>query len=173
MKEYTIDAFNASNHNVLLGFDGRQVNFPLPIVDGRYPEGDALNNLLSAYVRNARTEPSPPVVSNAEAIQRLVAATDFEVRRAVVTARNRLLLATDWTQMNDAPLTGNLVLSWKNYRQALRDIPRQTGFPSNVVWPVPPAQITGPAGIVLTGVRGVPAQFLNSQGGPAHMKVQR
>lgn len=177
MNDYTLDAFDPNSHNVLIGFDGRQVNFPLPIIDGKYPEGEALHNLLSAYVRNARSAPPPPpppFASNADSIQRMVVPpADFEMRRAVVVARNRLLLATDWTQMNDSPLAGNLVVSWKNYRQTLRDIPRQTGFPYNVVWPVPPSQITGPAGVVLTEVRGAPTQFLIAQGGPAQIQVRR
>jgi len=28
--------------------------------------------------------------------------------------------------------------AWRTYRQALRDIPAQSGFPANVTWPVDP-----------------------------------
>ena len=28
---------------------------------------------------------------------------------------------------------------WSDYRQALLDIPQQTGFPDDVVWPTPPS----------------------------------
>jgi len=28
---------------------------------------------------------------------------------------------------------------WRTYRQALRDIPTQAGFPENVTWPVEPS----------------------------------
>ena len=27
---------------------------------------------------------------------------------------------------------------WKVWRQAIRDVPEQTGFPDNIVWPEPP-----------------------------------
>lgn len=49
--------------------------------------------------------------------------------------RNELLAACDWTQLTDAPVDS---LAWANYRQALRDIPDQPGFPWNVVWPNTP-----------------------------------
>mgnify|MGYP003656126668 CR=1 FL=1 len=37
--------------------------------------------------------------------------------------RNALLLESDWTQIQDAPLTDAIKLKWKNYRQLLRDLP--------------------------------------------------
>jgi len=49
--------------------------------------------------------------------------------------RDRLLTASDWTQVADAPVVS---LEWQPYRQALRDVPQQSGFPDSVEWPVPP-----------------------------------
>lgn len=51
--------------------------------------------------------------------------------------RNRLLLASDWTQLPDAPAASKA--QWAAYRQALRDITEQPD-PFSVVWPSPPAQ---------------------------------
>ncbi|WP_111113484.1 tail fiber assembly protein [Stenotrophomonas maltophilia] len=52
--------------------------------------------------------------------------------------RGQRLRATDWTQMADAPLTAAEKLAHQVYRQALRDLPGQPGFP-NVPWPkLPP-----------------------------------
>ena len=51
------------------------------------------------------------------------------------TQRDRLLTASDWTQVIDAPVDQ---AAWAIYRQALRDIPQQTGFPATVVWPLQP-----------------------------------
>lgn len=53
----------------------------------------------------------------------------------VRTQRNALLAACDWTQVADAPVDQTL---WVVYRQALRDIPDQEGFPTNVIWPTQP-----------------------------------
>lgn len=49
--------------------------------------------------------------------------------------RDGLLADTDWTQVADAPVDKTV---WATYRQALRDIPLQAGFPWNVTWPVKP-----------------------------------
>lgn len=52
--------------------------------------------------------------------------------------RNWLISESDWTQLDDTPLNNSAKLSWANYRQQLRDIPTQSGFPWNVTWPVKP-----------------------------------
>jgi len=54
----------------------------------------------------------------------------------VRTERNRLLQASDWTQLPDVPLTTKE--AWAAYRQALRDVTLQPD-PFNIVWPTPPA----------------------------------
>jgi len=51
--------------------------------------------------------------------------------------RDALLAACDWTQLPDAPLTTRA--AWAEYRQALRDVPTQPGFPEEILWPSPPA----------------------------------
>jgi hypothetical protein len=50
--------------------------------------------------------------------------------------RDILLAATDWTQAADVPQATKD--KWAPYRQALRDVPQQAGFPENVVWPESP-----------------------------------
>jgi len=50
--------------------------------------------------------------------------------------RNQLLLMSDWSQLPDVP--ENIKSKWIEYRQALRDIPQQEGFPYNITWPVEP-----------------------------------
>lgn len=54
--------------------------------------------------------------------------------------RDRRLSASDWTQMADTPLPAEECLLWRQYRQALRDLPRQAGFPESVVWPEKPSE---------------------------------
>ena len=50
--------------------------------------------------------------------------------------RNRLLAECDWTQGKDIPDAVSTV--WAEYRQALRDLPEQEGFPKTSVWPTKP-----------------------------------
>ncbi len=53
--------------------------------------------------------------------------------------RDKLLSDTDWTQTDDAPLTDADRESMRQYRQALRDITSQSGFPQEIKWPDKPA----------------------------------
>ena len=61
--------------------------------------------------------------------------TDDQLADAARVKRNALLKASDWTQVADAPVDKE---AWASYRQALRDIPMQEGFPSYIVWPGEP-----------------------------------
>jgi len=60
----------------------------------------------------------------------------IDTDRAIAIRRDRdaLLAKTDWTQGKD--IADDVSTSWAPYRQALRDVPTQTGFPWNVEWPV-------------------------------------
>lgn len=49
--------------------------------------------------------------------------------------RDLLLKESDWTQVPDAPVDAD---AWKVYRQALRDITNQAGFPDKIDWPIKP-----------------------------------
>jgi len=49
--------------------------------------------------------------------------------------RNAKLTASDWTQVEDAPVDK---AAWAAYRQALRDLPAKTPDPANPVWPQEP-----------------------------------
>ena len=51
--------------------------------------------------------------------------------------RDSLIAETDWTQGRDLPAA--MSNKWKPYRQALRDVTLQEGFPHNVTWPEKPA----------------------------------
>jgi hypothetical protein len=59
-----------------------------------------------------------------------------EIELEVKLQRNQLLSMSDWSQFPDVP--ENIKLKWVEYRQALRDIPQQGGFPHNVIWPIEP-----------------------------------
>jgi hypothetical protein len=78
-------------------------------------------------------QPTPEMIAEQQA-QAEAAARD--ARAASVRAeRNNKLAASDWTQLADAPVDQ---VAWAAYRQALRDIPEQAGFPDDVIWPTEP-----------------------------------
>tara|TARA_R110000796_G_scaffold79236_1_gene176272 strand:+ start:929 stop:1204 length:276 start_codon:yes stop_codon:yes gene_type:complete len=59
-----------------------------------------------------------------------VAASATQVR----ARRDKLLAASDHMALAD-----RITDSWRTYRQALRDVPAQAGFPKSVTWPVEPS----------------------------------
>lgn len=50
--------------------------------------------------------------------------------------RNKLLIESDWTQMPDVSIATKA--AWATYRQELRDITTQAGYPTEITWPTPP-----------------------------------
>jgi hypothetical protein len=54
----------------------------------------------------------------------------------VLTKRKKLLASSDWTQLPDVPLATKA--AWATYRQELRDISKQSGYPTEITWPTPP-----------------------------------
>jgi hypothetical protein len=59
-----------------------------------------------------------------------------ELKKYTRAERNALLFESDWTQLPDVPEETRL--KWQEYRQALRDITLQEGFPENIIWPTKP-----------------------------------
>jgi len=64
-----------------------------------------------------------------------IAATDEVQAKNMREQRNAKLAACDWTQLTDAPLNSSV---WATYRQALRNVPAQSGFPWDITWPMEP-----------------------------------
>lgn len=97
--------------------------------------------------RTERLEEGAPVLIDGLWTQAwdIVALTDDEIFERdeahgdqIRAERTQRLSASDWTQVDDAPLSNVQKAAWAAYRQALRDIPQQAGFPWDVVWPETP-----------------------------------
>ena len=94
--------------------------------------------------RTQRIEQRTPINQNGQWVQNwvIVDLTQDEIdanqavhAQQVRQERNDKLTASDWTQVADAPVDK---AAWATYRQALRDISSQAGFPWNVSWPDDP-----------------------------------
>ena len=85
---------------------------------------------LAANLTIARAE-----ACNGEVTVEDIPMTDEEAR----TQRDKLLSETDWTQVLDAPIDADTREAYRAYRQALRDIPEQEGFPEAITWPELPS----------------------------------
>ena len=62
--------------------------------------------------------------------------TEAELAKTIRGQRDEDLKSSDWTQLPDVPTS--LKTTWAVYRQALRDVPQQAGFPRNTQWPTKP-----------------------------------
>ena len=125
---YSEAAFRADNKHTVYG----------PVVSSRHL------NAQGVYRVSKLPEPEAPVgqkaVLDAMPAQNeaghwvlgwtLVALSADEAR----TLRDSLLADTDWTANSDVTMSDEM----RTYRQALRDVPSQAGFPDDVTWPVKP-----------------------------------
>ena len=76
-----------------------------------------------------------PAQTAAEQEAAYKASKDAEQAKSVRTSRNDKLKECDWTQITDATVDKT---AWATYRQALRDITAQAGFPWTITWPDAP-----------------------------------
>ena len=87
------------------------------------------------YVDDAFVDLDAADASAAQAVQDSINAQNVDEAVKVRQTRAALLADSDWTQVADAPVDKT---AWATYRQALRDIPSQSGFPRAVTWPETP-----------------------------------
>ena len=83
---------------------------------------DSKGNWVTAWVVKDKT-------------QEQLDAETAQAAQSVRSQRDSLLAASDWTQVPDAPVDQ---AAWRTYRQALRDVTTQSGFPHEVTWPIAP-----------------------------------
>ena len=93
---------------------------------------DETGNVVAYFPDDAGySEAAAKVSGVAGTITKALPITEDEARKH----RDGLLAASDWTQVADAPVDQ---AAWATYRQALRDIPQQQGFPCEIAWPAKP-----------------------------------
>jgi len=104
----------------------------------------ALERKYPTYVPEFVGECADDADLNVEGFLKELSQEEFEYEQAeelsaqahrVRAERNIRLQASDWTQVADAPVDQ---AAWAVYRQALRDVTAQAGFPWNVQWPAKP-----------------------------------
>jgi hypothetical protein len=100
-----------------------------PVTRGTAPECDTLVQSL--------TRDAAPVKDGVDWVigYTVENRTQDQAQAAIRNQRDRLLSETDWMALSDSPA---MTTEWATYRQALRDITGQTGFPYSVEWPTKP-----------------------------------
>ena len=110
-------------------------NSNYPVGEGQRLVSDQMPdyNSLTEYV--IRIEPVPEDQNYIEYQIADIMYTDEELIDRAISSRNRQLSESDWTQLPDVPLSTAKLDAWKVYRQALRDITDQPGYPGTIIWP--------------------------------------
>lgn len=99
-------------------------------------DGVVSNTILS----NTKNEVSWVLCPKGVGIGHLYDGTNFSPPNVIVTEeqvreeRDALLAASDTMALAD-----RITDEWRTYRQALRDVPAQAGFPNSVTWPTEPS----------------------------------
>lgn len=139
---YKIRSVDLSKGSFVIEFDGVDpLNFWIPFDENGYLTGDALEHAIQQlypwHIQHAQNVSN--FANGAQIASRVEPAPEPEKTAEQIRGqRNVFLTRSDWTQMPDAPLSAEQKAAWATYRQALRDITAQAGFPANVVWPTAP-----------------------------------
>ena len=91
--------------------------------------------ILGPVFTDRAAEGDQPAQTAAEQETAYKAMKDAEQAKSVRTQRTQLLKDSDWTQIADSTADKT---AWATYRQALRDVPSQAGFPWTITWPTQP-----------------------------------
>jgi len=101
-------------------------------------EQDANGNWVHAWTENDMfqeyTDDDNNVVTVQDQIDAKTAADNAALAATERATRDELLKATDHYGLSDVPMTDAMAA----YRQALRDVPQQAGFPQTITWPTKP-----------------------------------
>lgn len=81
--------------------------------------------------------------------------TDDQWATMVRRKRDSLISGTDYYILPDYPSTPDGIEAVKQYRQDLRDITLQSGFPRNVQWPSLPSALSRDKGLATVGLAKV------------------
>ena len=93
------------------------------------------NHILGPVFTDTPATDLQPAKTAAENEAAYKAMKDAEQAASVRASRNQLLKDCDWTQIADSTADK---AAWATYRQALRDITAQAGFPWTMTWPDAP-----------------------------------
>ena len=103
--------------------------------------GNWVENYVARDMFQDTTDDEGVTTTKAEHEAAYQASLDAKVAEANRKKRDDLLASSDWTQMNDSPLTNELKTAWATFRQELRDVTDLDSWPNLADpedWPVSP-----------------------------------
>ena len=112
---------------------------------GWWPEDDQSPELQIDQHYGEETLPVDAENQQVISVKSVVADSDEDIaeRKASLsvlerTRRDALLAETDWVVIKALELGETVSTDMSTYRQALRDVPAQAGFPDTITWPTQP-----------------------------------
>ena len=116
------------------------------VIKGNHPKNN--DEFLSNVYVITGTDPNGDEIESNDPLDVKVSWTEIEAevarlqkeqpKKEIREYRDRLLTESDWVTIRATDTGDPVPTEWQTYRQALRDIPEQTGFPDNVEWPQEP-----------------------------------
>ena len=105
-------------------------------------ESDTEPEFFTRWVNTPAGSPDNVAPKDADVRDIAIYLTDAEYDTVLAASarqkRDRLIAATDYLVTPDYPIESDRLAKVKIYRQALRDIPEQSGFPRTITWPEKP-----------------------------------
>ena len=105
-------------------------------------ESDTEPEFYTRWVHTPADSPDNVATKDADVGDIAIVLTDAEYDTVLAASarqkRDRLIAVTDYLVTPDYPIEPDRLAKVKIYRQALRDIPEQSGFPRTIVWPEKP-----------------------------------
>ena len=103
---------------------------------------DANGNWVEAYVERDMfsdyVDEEGVTVTKTEQEQAYTARKNEEAATAVRAERDKLIASCDWMAIKAFEGGTTVSTEWATYRQALRDVSAQAGFPNDITWPEKP-----------------------------------
>jgi hypothetical protein len=94
--------------------------------------------ILGPVFTDTEATDDTPAKTAAENEAEYKAAKDTEQAKSVRSTRDTKLAECDWRVIKAAETATTLDAAWATYRQALRDVTAQSGFPWTITWPDAP-----------------------------------
>ena len=122
---------------------------PAPTPSGEYKSvgrngvvQDANSNWVQAYVERDMfadyVDDDGVTVTKASQEEAYTATKNAEAALAVRNTRDGLIASCDWMAIKAFEAGTTVATEWATYRQALRDVSAQAGFPNDITWPTQP-----------------------------------
>lgn len=141
---YKIKRFNKTIGQLIVEFDELQteIAIDLPIENNQYISEEHLDTYIRGFIPEwtlKRKQIIEQGVDNENVYVQLAKRSDEEElnerKEQARLIRDQALTKCDWVMLPDTGFSKEQVDKFKIYRQQLRDVPQQPGFPDNVIWP--------------------------------------